>query len=530
MGTDGPRAGFTTIVSAVTDQLAVDEVEEPTEGVPESADVVPESADVVPTPVATTAAPGRAGRFRRADRISKWDRPPDPHDWRFWVGNVGKVLIATGLLLFGFVAYQLWGTGIETARAQNTLENQFEAGLAEADVDLDSIPAAAEAGDAPAPVTDGNSDDVANDPAVRPGGDDATDLGSAEISSGDRVEEGLPQITDADITMPVAVDLSDVAVEQPPRKIVDGEVLARLEIPRIGRTDYIVPGVSLNALKKGPGHYPDSPLPGQLGNASIAGHRTTYGAPFFDIDQLRAGDEMVVTYTNGDRFVYEVTFTEVVTAADYYVVTTSNPDIAELTLTSCHPKYTARDRIVVHSVLNPAKSSNVGVSTFYELEPDPAEQPIPGDDPVLTADEAEPTIDANGIEVTEPDSVLGESPADDPADEVAGADEPVEATADQPEVAAPGGRTDRPDDDVTIATDDEPAPIDAFSQGWFDDHDAFPQIALWGLALTLISLLAYQVSKKFRHDSIGFLVGIAPFLFALYFFFQNINRLLPPGI
>ena len=53
---------------------------------------------------------------------------------------------------------------------------------------------------------------------------------------------------------------------------------------------------------------------------------------------------------------------------------------------------------------------------------------------------------------------------------------------------------------------------------------------MWGLALTLISLLAYQVSKKYRHDSIGFLVGIAPFLFALYFFFQNVNRLLPPGI
>jgi sortase A len=77
---------------------------------------------------------------------------------------------------------------------------------------------------------------------------------------------------------------------------------------------------------------------------------------------------------------------------------------------------------------------------------------------------------------------------------------------------------------------DDDAEIDAFSEGWFDDRDAFSQIALWGVALTLISLLAYQVSKRTRHDSIGFLFGIAPFLFCLYFFFQNINRLLPPGL
>ena len=62
--------------------------------------------------------------------MRKFDRPAPPHDWRWWVGGLGKTLIATGLLLFGFVAYQLWGTGIETARAQNSLENEFEELLA----------------------------------------------------------------------------------------------------------------------------------------------------------------------------------------------------------------------------------------------------------------------------------------------------------------------------------------------------------------------------------------------------------------
>ncbi len=91
--------------------------------------------------------------------------------------------------------------------------------------------------------------------------------------------------------------------------------MALLEIPAIGRSDIVVPGVSLNDLKDGPGHYPDTPLPGQLGNASIAGHRTTYGAPFFDVDDLVPGDELIVTMLTGDRFVYEVTGVEIVSAS-----------------------------------------------------------------------------------------------------------------------------------------------------------------------------------------------------------------------
>ena len=58
-------------------------------------------------------------------KVSKWDRQKPPKDWRFWVGGLGKVLVATGLLMFAFVAYQLWGTGIETARAQSALEDDF---------------------------------------------------------------------------------------------------------------------------------------------------------------------------------------------------------------------------------------------------------------------------------------------------------------------------------------------------------------------------------------------------------------------
>ena len=71
--------------------------------------------------------------------------------------------------------------------------------------------------------------------------------------------------------------------------------MARLEIPRIGVDEIVVAGVGVDDLHKGPGHYPDTPLPGERGNVAIAGHRTTYGAPFHDIDELQPGDEVVAT-------------------------------------------------------------------------------------------------------------------------------------------------------------------------------------------------------------------------------------------
>jgi sortase A len=70
---------------------------------------------------------------------------------------------------------------------------------------------------------------------------------------------------------------------------------------------------------------------------------------------------------------------------------------------------------------------------------------------------------------------------------------------------------------------------DAFEEGWFQDRGAWPQIALWGGALILIAIGVRTISCKTRHDSIGILCGAIPFLFCLYFFYQNVNRLLPPG-
>ena len=127
-----------------------------------------------------------------------------------------------------------------------------------------------------------------------------------------------------------------------------GEALARIEIPAIGLDKIVVEGVGRGDLRKGPGHYPDTPLPGQPGNAAIAGHRTTYGAPFNRIDELGDGDEIIVTTPQG-RFVYEFAAQEIVDPSEVSVLEDKGDD--RLTLTSCHPKYSARQRIIVTATL-----------------------------------------------------------------------------------------------------------------------------------------------------------------------------------
>jgi sortase A len=416
-------------------------------------------------------------------RVSKWDRPPEPHDWRFYVGGLGKILITTGLLMFGFVAYQLWGTGIETARAQNKLENQFEEFLVEAQT---STTAPTTVAPTTAPTATVPSSTASSEPGA------TIELSPAATSS--PPESAFPTTAPA----PVEQDI-------PP--IERGQVLAKLEIPKIGKEGgdalYVVPGVSLEDLKKGPGHYPETPLPGQLGNASIAGHRTTFGEPFRHIDELEPGDQIIVTMLTGDQFVYEVASTEVVGPDDYFVVTTTDPDVAELTLTSCDPVYTARNRIAVHAFLVTSESDPIGEPTFYDLEANGnVREPVRDDDPAVRPDDTDAvassgdaaTVDAGSAEAT--------------------------GTTD----AAPADTT--PDATVPVASGQVQ---DAFADGWFHDRGAWPQIALWGGALILIAIAVRKISRHFRHDSIGIAIGIIPFVICLYFFYQNVNRLLPPG-
>lgn len=227
----------------------------------------------VSTDVAHPAAPPAAPVRRRGGG-----------GWRAVARGLGELLMTAGVVILLFAVYELYGTGLSTAREQSRLERQI----------------AQEWGD-PAPA------------AERPA---------------QPVRPVWPPILGA----PVAV----------------------VEVPRLGR-DYrhvVVEGVGREELKKGPGHQPGTAWPGEIGNAVLAGHRTTYGAPFGRFDEIVVGDEVVVTDATGS-YTYRISGTEVVDPSDTAVVlpVPRQPDALPtkrlLTLITCTPKYSARYRLIV---------------------------------------------------------------------------------------------------------------------------------------------------------------------------------------
>ena len=143
-----------------------------------------------------------------------------------------------------------------------------------------------------------------------------------------------------------------------------GQALGLIEIPDISVDLVFVAGVGKQELKLGPGHYPGTPLPGQFGNASIAGHRTTYGAPFGNLDLLEVGDEIVITYPSA-TYVYLVSSTSIVTPDEVSVIATKDSSKGSLTLTTCHPKGSAAQRLIISAELDPKRSSPLGPATYY---------------------------------------------------------------------------------------------------------------------------------------------------------------------
>lgn len=203
---------------------------------------------------------------------------------------LGRTLITVGILTLLFAAYQLWGTGIYTAQQQNQLRNQFTSALH---------------------------------------------------------KQGSPATTPT-TTPPRGTTTTTIPSPPPPPT---GDAVAQIRIPKIGLDDIVVNGIGVDDLRKGPGHYPATPLPGQLGNSAIAGHRTTYGAPFGNLDQLSSGDEILLRTLQGS-FTYRVYSQQVVDPSDVSVL---NPDPnrpATITLTTCNPKYSASQRLVVQASLD----------------------------------------------------------------------------------------------------------------------------------------------------------------------------------
>lgn len=228
------------------------------------------------------------------------------------IGGVGRALIGFGVVTLLFVGYQLWGTSIQHARSQEQLSSQFEARLAEV-------------GAGPtAPAGPGRG------------------LGASQPVRFDDLTASPPT------TEPV--DPEVLAAFAP----VAGEPVARIEIPAIAVSETVVYGIGVADLRKGPGVFPDNPMPGSSGNAAIAGHRTTYGAPFHDIDQLAPGDEIVVQTLAGS-FTYEVMAHPDDDGGErgHFIVPPTAVEVLadmgddRLTLVACHPKWSDRERIIV---------------------------------------------------------------------------------------------------------------------------------------------------------------------------------------
>jgi sortase A len=183
---------------------------------------------------------------------------------------------------------------------------------------------------------------------------------------------GALLITDAAVTLlwqePVSAFVSErqqaklerALVSPPPRvvkkKPLPGDALGRIEIPAIGVREYIVEGTDRSNLRKGPGHYPETPLPGERGTSAIAGHRTTYGAPFRDVDDLERGQEIGVHLPYG-RYVYEVERTRIVDDSAFWVLRKRRYD--RLVLSACHPLYSAAQRVIVFARLVRREPSRV---------------------------------------------------------------------------------------------------------------------------------------------------------------------------
>lgn len=251
------------------------------------------------------------------------------------LGAIGRTLITSGTLILLFVAYQLWGTGLQEAKAQRGLSKEFEA--------------------------------LKEQIAARP----------TTTTSTTTTAPGTPTSTLPPLASEPARD--DLPLPEP------GDPIARIRIPKIGISRWVVEGVDLSQLKRGPGHYPETPLPGQRGNVAIAGHRTTYGQPFHNVDKLDKGDDILFETLQGN-FRYVVDEITIVKPSQVEVLLPrlDAKGVLEnrITLIACEPKYSAAKRIIISGVLkgppaNDLKGQDVARRKAIEARG--------GDDPLATA-------------------------------------------------------------------------------------------------------------------------------------------------
>ena len=236
------------------------------------------------------------------------------------IRGAGWTFIWAGVYLMGFVAYQLWFTNILAARDQSALAASLEENFAAAIIE-----------------------EVPYQPDLNP----------------PPGEDPPPPGEDPPLPEPTRILLQE-------SEGLLGDAFAQIRIPAIDVDVTLVEGVRRRDLKKGPGHLTGSPLPGQPGNSVISGHRTTYGAPFGDLNDLSPGDRIEVETAIGIH-VYEVREAPdqcreengdcIVHPTDLWVA--EPREGAWLTLTTCHPKFSSRRRLIVFAELVQGPNADV---------------------------------------------------------------------------------------------------------------------------------------------------------------------------
>ncbi len=165
------------------------------------------------------------------------------------------------------------------------------------------------------------------------------------------------EVTTTTTTVPETTTTVPATLPQPaaapihPYESVPVVQIGTIEIPKLGMLSPIYEGIWLTVIDHGPGHWPGSALPGQIGNTVFPGHRVTHSHPFLDIDKLVPGDKVVFHMPNGD-WGYTVTQTLIVKPKDIWV--TDATPTGTMTIIACHPKHSAAQRIVVKGTLDPS--------------------------------------------------------------------------------------------------------------------------------------------------------------------------------
>ncbi len=380
------------------------------------------------------------------------------------LGAIGRFLITSGIVVLLFVGYQLWGTGLQEASAQNSLGDDF-------DLLLDSV-----------------------------------DEFPATTTSTTTTIAVSPSTTTSTTTIPAAGGTIPVTDAELAEKLFreGGEAIARIDIPKIDVSKIVVQGVQVEDLRNGPGHYRATVFPGQVGNSGIAGHRTTYGAPFNRIDELVPGDEVRVTTVQGDH-VYRVLSADEAygpevrgsLGADFaipegqgdlgHIIVAPSAtwvlgdfDDNRITLTACHPKYSARQRIIVAA----------------ELVTDAVNSPEPP--------EEYSTVDEIDLASEDLDALEDEAAGQDAADSQIVSD----ADSERPSAEFI--------DEVSL------------DEGLNGEQEALRPAILWGLLAIAVYTGFKELARRWKRWP-AIALGIVPVVILMGLSFEKLDRFLPAG-